>query len=191
MALKGLLRLFIRSPDEMGVVTRMLSENFRVHRMQYVIAIGFMVMTAGITAFSAWLMGPIVKDVFYGNDVSQAFLLSGVVVVIFLFKGLLTYFQTIILSRIGNNIVARYQRRVFDHLMQLDVSYFGKQHSVMLISRINSNIFAVRGMLNTLILGYARDLVTVIALVGVMLYRDPVMAAAVFIIGPLALAVLA
>ena len=75
--------------------------------------------------------------------------------------------------------------------MNLDVSYFGKQHSVMLISRINANIFAVRSMLNTLILGYARDLVTVVALIAVMVYRDPVMAAAVFIIGPLALYVLA
>ncbi|MEO0547223.1 MAG: ABC transporter ATP-binding protein [Pseudomonadota bacterium] len=191
MALKSLLKLFIRSPAEMGIVTRMLSENFRVHRTQYIVAITFMIITAGITAFSAWLMGPIVKDVFYGNDVNQAFFLAGVVIAVFLLKGFLTYFQTVILSRIGNNIVARYQRRVFDHLMNLDVSYFGKQHSVMLISRINANIFAVRSMLNTLILGYARDLVTVVALIAVMVYRDPVMAAAVFIIGPLALIVLA
>ncbi|MEL6968450.1 MAG: ABC transporter ATP-binding protein [Pseudomonadota bacterium] len=175
----------------MSIVTRMLSENFRIHRSRYILAIIFMVITACITAFSAWLMGPIVKDVFYGNDINQAFMLSAVVVGVFLAKGVLTYFQTVILNQIGNNIVARYQRRVFDHLMKLDVGYFGKQHSVMLISRINANITAVRNLLNTLVLGYARDMVTVVALVGVMVYRDPYMAAAVFIIGPIVLAVLA
>ena len=109
----------------------------------------------------------------------------------FLLKGGVTYLQNVILDRIGNNIVARYQRRLFDHLLSLDVDFFSKQHSATLVSRLNQNVLGIRHMLNTVILGYVRDLVTLIGLIGVMFYRDLYMSAAVFIVGPLALFVLA
>ncbi|MEM8748664.1 MAG: ABC transporter ATP-binding protein [Pseudomonadota bacterium] len=169
----------------------MASENFRVYRNQYAVAIVCLLITAGITAYSAWLMGPIVKDVFYGNDMNRATFLSVLVVFIFLLKGGVSYLQTVILQRIGNNIVARYRRRLFAHMLQLNVGFFTAQHSVALISRINSNVIAVRDMLNTVILGYVRDLVTLIGLIGVMIYRDPIMSLAILIIGPLALTTLA
>ena len=181
----------MKSPEDAGVFQRMASENFKRYRADYLHAIVCLLIVAGITAYSAWLMGPIVKDVFYGNDFNQALWLSGTVIVIFLVKGFATYRQTVIMQRIGNNMVARYQRRLFDHLLNLDVGFFASQHSVALVSRLNQNVLGVRDMLNNVVLGYVRDLVTLIALIGVMFYRDLYMSLAIFIIGPLALAVLA
>jgi len=189
--MNNLIRFLTRSSDESGVFQRMASENFGVYKKQYLIACVCLLIIAGTTAFSAWLMGPIVRDVFYGNDFNQAITLSLVVMVIFLLKGGVTYLQNVILDRIGNNIVARYQRRLFDHLLSLDVDFFSKQHSATLVSRLNQNVLGIRHMLNTVILGYVRDLVTLIGLIGVMFYRDLYMSAAVFIVGPLALFVLA
>ncbi|MEP1206941.1 MAG: ABC transporter ATP-binding protein [Rhizobiaceae bacterium] len=175
----------------MGVFQRMAVENFKLHKRQYLIAGFCLLIMAATTAYSAWLMGPVVKDVFYGNDFNRALVLSAIVVAIFLIKGAMSYLQSVILDQIGNAIVARYQRRIFAHLMDLDVHFFTRQHSATLVSRINQNILGVRNMLNTVILGYLRDLVTLIGLIGVMVYRDPLMSTAVFIIGPLALWVLA
>ncbi|MEM1316903.1 MAG: ABC transporter ATP-binding protein [Pseudomonadota bacterium] len=175
----------------MGIFQRIASENFAHYRRDYAIAITCLVIMAGITAFSAWLMGPVVKDVFYGNDMNQAVFLSCVVAAIFLIKGAVSYFQAVILQRIGNNMVARYQRRIFRHLLDLDVNFFSKQHSATLVSRLNQNTSAVRDLLNTIVLAYARDLVTLIGLVGVMIYRDPFLAFAILIIGPIALTTLA
>ncbi len=169
----------------------MASENFKRYRADYIQAIVCLLIIAGITAYSAWLMGPIVKDVFYGNNFDQAIWLSGIVILIFLVKGFVTYRQNVIMQRIGNNMVARYQRRLFDHLLNLDVGFFASQHSVALVSRLNQNVLGVRDMLNNVVLGYVRDLITLIALIGVMFYRDVYMSLAIFIIGPLALAVLA
>ena len=175
----------------MGVFQRMAVENFALHRRNYLIACACLLVIAGTTAYSAWLMGPVVKDVFYGNDFNRALVLSATIVAIFLVKGLMTYMQSVILNKIGNAIVASYQRRIFDHLMDLDVHFFTRQHSATLVSRINQNILGVRDLLNNVVLGYVRDLITLLALIGVMFYRDPYMSAAVFIIGPLALWVLA
>ena len=181
----------MKSPEDMGIFQRMAVENFKLYRRQYAIAIVCLLITAATTAYSAWLMGPIVKDVFYGNNLNQAIVLSLTVIAIFLVKGAMTYWQTVILNRIGNNLVARYQRRIFDHMLDLDVQFFTKQHSATLVSRLNQNILGVRDMLNTVVLGYVRDLVTLVALVGVMFYRDPYMSLAMFIIGPLAFLTLA
>ncbi len=169
----------------------MISENFAHYRRDYAIAIACLVIIAGITAYSAWLMGPIVKDVFYGNDLGRALTLSLVVIGVFLVKGFVTYLQTVLMQRIGNNMVARYQRSLFDHLLKLDVGFFASQHSVALVSRLNQNVLGVRDLLNNVVLGYVRDLLTVVGLIGVMIYRDPYMSIAIFVIGPLALITLA
>ncbi|MGI9365502.1 MAG: ABC transporter ATP-binding protein [Rhizobiaceae bacterium] len=189
--MKNLFGILLKSPEDMGVFQRMAVENFKIHRREYLVACACLLVIAGTTAYSAWLMGPVVKDVFYGNDFNRAIILSATVVVIFLVKGGMTYAQNVILNKIGNSIVARYQRRIFDHLLDLDVGFFTRQHSATLVSRINQNIIGVRDMLNTVVLGYVRDLVTLIGLIGVMIYRDPYMSAAVFIIGPITLYVLA
>ena len=189
--MEKLIGFFLKTPEDSSVFRRMAQENFRVYRKDYAIAICCLLVIAGTTAYSAWLMGPVVKDVFYGNDMNRALVLSLTVVAIFVLKGGLTYLQSVILERIGNNLVARYQRRIFDHLLNLDVGFFAKQHSAGLVARINGNISAVRGLLNTVILGFVRDLVTLIGLVGVMIYRDPIMSAAMFVIGPIALITLA
>lgn len=169
----------------------MAVENFTLHKKQYLIACFCLLIIAGTTAYSAWLMGPIVKDVFYGNDFNRAIVLSLTIAAIFTLKGAMTYVQSVILNKIGNAIVARYQRRIFDHLMNLDVHFFTRQHSATLVSRINQNILGVRDLLNNMILGYVRDLITLVALIGVMFYRDPYMSLVVFLVGPMALYVLA
>lgn len=189
--MKFLLRLFVKSDDGIGIVSRMAAEIIPRYRKEYAIAIVCLLIIAGITAFSAWLMGPIVKDVFYGNDMDQALFLAAIVVGVFLVKGFVSYVQSVILNRIGNSLVASYQRRLFDHMLSLGVGFFNHRHSVDMITRIQQNIFGVRDLINTVILGFVRDLVTLLALIGVMIYRDPIMSAAVFIFGPLALYTLA
>ncbi len=187
-----LIGIFLKNDEEIGIFRRMATENFVVYRKQYAIAIVCLLIIAGITAFSAWLMAPIVDEVFLkSKDYNQAIFLSLTVVIIFIIKGFVTYLQAVTLNRIGNSLVARYQRRLFSHLLTLGVGFFNREHSVELISRLNQNVNAVRMLLNTVVLGFVRDLVTLIALIGVMFYRDIYMALTVFIIGPLALGVLA
>ncbi|MEL6750790.1 MAG: ABC transporter ATP-binding protein, partial [Pseudomonadota bacterium] len=172
---------------EASVLARMVSENFEAYRRQYLIAIAALIVISGTTAFSAWLMGPIVEDVFMGGDLARAYWLAGVVVAVFVVKGIMTYIQSVTLNRIGNNMVARFQRRVYAHLLSLGAGFFTGQHSATLVARINQNILAIREMLNVIILAGARDLLSLIGLIGVMFYADIVMSAVIFIAGPIAL----
>jgi len=98
--------------------------------------------------------------------------------------GFATYGQSVLLAKVGNNIVARYQRRLFDHLMQLDLAFFSSARSGQLAAQISQNVTGIRDLLNLTITAAVRDFVSLVGLVGVMVYMDPVLSLAAFIIGP-------
>lgn len=178
------LRLFIRREEDFETLRRMFSENFSRYRFHYLITIFCLVLISCLTAFNAWIMGPIVKNVFLDGDSDTAFLLSIAICIAFSLKGILGYTQAVLLQRIGISLVAHYQERLFNHLTTLRVQFFNDRHSVDLIARLNHNVYAMKDMLNTIILSYARDLLTVICLIGVMLWRDTFLTITILTVGP-------
>ena len=91
-------------------------------------------------------------------------------------RGAATYGSQVVLSRIGNRIVATAQRRVFDRLLKQNIAYFQDRHSSEFIARLAFAANGVRDALQLVIQGFARDLVSVAGLVFVMIERDPMMA---------------
>ena len=74
-------------------------------------------------------MEPIVDEVFLeSRNYDQAIVLSLTVVGIFLLKGIVTYLQTVILNRIGNSIVARFQRQTTESSANFKSAVGGIRH---------------------------------------------------------------
>ncbi len=88
------------------------------------------------------------------------------------------------LAKIGNNLVARYQQRLFDHLMKLGVGFFTDTRSAQLAAQINQNVNGIRDLLGMTMTSVARDAVSLVALVGVMIVPGPVLSAIALLIGP-------
>jgi ATP-binding cassette subfamily B protein len=169
-----------------AVIKRIIAENFRLYRGRYALAIACMALVAATTAASAWIIEKIVNDVFEKRDVQMAWLVGGAVLAIFVVKGLAGFGQDVLLNRIGNNIIARYQKRAYDHMLSLGVGYYSDTRSSFLVSGIGQNIAGVRNLLNQLITVVARDLLTLIGLVFVMIWQDPVMTAGSLLVLPVA-----
>ena len=74
-------------------------------------------------------------------------------------RGLATYGQAVTLAKIGNNLVARYQRRIFDHLMKLGIGFFTDTRSAQLAAQINQNVSGIRDLLGMTVTSLARDAV--------------------------------
>ncbi|TIT81808.1 MAG: ABC transporter ATP-binding protein, partial [Mesorhizobium sp.] len=102
----------------------------------------------------------------------------------FMLRGLATYGQAVTLARIGNNLVARYQKRVFDHLMKLGVGFFNDTRSGQLAAQVNENINGIRDLLSMTLTSIARDGVTLVGLIAVMIYQDPLLSLSSLLIGP-------
>src|SRR5207237_1640193 len=94
------------------------------------------------------------------------------------------YSHAVILSRIGNSIVAENQRRVFSKLLQHNLSVFADRHSSEFIARLSTGAAAATHVLNLLVGALGRDLLTLVGLVIVMAVQDPAMAFVAFVIAP-------
>jgi ATP-binding cassette, subfamily B, bacterial MsbA len=86
----------------------------------------------------------------------------------------------VILASIGNNLVARYQKRLFAHLLRLGLDFFNETRSGRLAARINENVLGIRDMLGMTLKSIAGDAVLLVALVGVMIAQDPVLSLIAF-----------
>ena len=105
-------------------------------------------------------------------------------IVIFCARGAATYFQAVILSRIGNSIIAENQRRLFDRLMQQNLGFFAERHSSEFLHRLSTGAASAMQVLNLLITAVGRDLLSLIGLAAVMVIQDPVMSISAVIIAP-------
>ncbi len=170
--------------EVIAVIRRVLAENSRDYIKDYVLAVLFLVTIAATTAFSAWIMRDIVDKVFYEQRYDLLALICGSIVAAFTLRGLATYGQAVILAKIGNNLVARYQRRLFDHLMKLGIDFFNDTRSGQLAAQINQNVTGIRDLLGMTITAVARDAVSMVGLVAVMVTQDPVLSLAALIIAP-------
>ena len=73
-------------------------------------------------------------------------------------KGAATYRPVVILSQIGNAILANNQRRLFAKLMSESVGFFSARHSSEFLARLTAGANSVTQVLNLLINAVGRDL---------------------------------
>ncbi|MET0221571.1 MAG: ABC transporter ATP-binding protein [Tardiphaga sp.] len=184
----------MRSPDpqqrpvDSGTVTavlkRIVAENGREHVWGYVVAISCLVLVALSTAFTAWIMRSIIDEAFANRRADVVWIICLSIFIAFVIRGFASYGQAVALSKIGNNIVARYQKRLYVHLMSLSVGYFNEARSARIAAQVSQNVGGIRDVLNLTITSTARDLLTFVALLGVMVYQDPLLSLAVLILAP-------
>ena len=167
-----------------GMLKRIIAENGRDHIRGYTIAITCLILVALSTAYIGYIVKSVIDSAFVARDIVDAWRICFSIFVVFVVRGFAGYFQSVILSKIGNNIIARYQRRLYSHLMTLSVGYFSEARSAQLAARISQNVSGVRDVMNLTITSTARDLLTFISLLGVMVFQDPVLSIAFVIIAP-------
>ncbi|NHT74755.1 ABC transporter ATP-binding protein [Ferranicluibacter rubi] len=167
-----------------SVLKRVARENGRAHIKGYLFAIACLALVAASTAFTAWIMEAVVNEAFANKRADMVLIICAAIFVAFVVRGFATYGQAVALSKIGNNIVASYQRRLYSHLMALSVGYFTDARSARISAKISQNVSGIRDVLNMTVTSIARDLLTLIALIGVMLGKDWVLTIIVFLIAP-------
>jgi ATP-binding cassette subfamily B protein len=172
------------------LVRRLMVDEALGHWPRYAVAFALMGAAAGATALTAYLLGTMTNSVYIARNYRGVALLGLLAIVIFTVKGLATYGSTVVLSRIGNRIVADNQRRAFDKLLQENVGFFADRHSSEFIARISTGAAAVSGVINLLITAMGRDLMSLIGLIIVMVVQDPIMSIIGVLVAPPAFLIL-
>ncbi|MBB3311466.1 ATP-binding cassette subfamily B protein [Rhizobium sp. BK196] len=167
-----------------GILKRIIAENGRDHFWGYVFAIACLIVVALSTAFTAWIMRAIIDEAFANRRADVVWIICLSIFIAFMLRGFASYGQGVALSRIGNDIVARYQRRIYSHLMTLSVGYYNEARSAHIAAQVSQNVTGIRDVLNLTITSTVRDFLTFVSLIGVMVVQDPLLSLAVFILAP-------
>ena len=172
------------------LVRRLIAEQGMAYWRRYLAAFALMAVSAAATAASAYLLGEVINQAYVDRNVGGIFMLSSVVLVIFIVKGAATYGHSVILSQISNAILANNQRRLFAKLMTESIGFFSQRHSSEFLARLTAGATSVTQVLSLLINAVGRDLLSLIGLVAVMVMQDPYMSLLGALVAPPAMVVL-
>ena len=167
------------------LVKRLVREYLFPYKVQLFFAILLMSVAAGMTASIAALMQPILDDVLNKGKEELIAPVALALAFVFSVRGITTYFHTILMNKIGQYIVADIQRELFSHCLHMDLSFFHKNSSGNLISRVVSDVNVMRVAVTDSLTGFGKSLFTLVFLIGVMFYRDWVLTLAAFVVFPL------
>lgn len=169
-----------------ALVARLMRESIRPYLAWIVFALICMALVAGATGAVAWLLGPVVDQVFVDKNRSMLWPLGGAVIVVYVVKGIANYGQSTMMSFVGQRIIADTQCRLYEHLSCMELAFFQRNPSGNLISRFTTDINMMRAAVSNALTGFGKDSLTLVFLVGVMFARDWQLALISFFAFPIA-----
>jgi subfamily B ATP-binding cassette protein MsbA len=158
------------------LLIRLIRDFGSEHRLAYAASAVLLGLVALSNTGVALLLKPVLNGMASATRFGDMRLLAFEVLGLFVLRGAATFGSMVILSRVGNGIVATAQRRVFDRLLDQNLIFFQERHSSDFIARLALAANGVRNSLQLLVQGAARDALTVLGMAAVMIYRDPLIA---------------
>jgi ATP-binding cassette, subfamily B, bacterial MsbA len=172
------------------LIRRLVMEQGIGHWRRYLTAFALMAVSAGVTAAATYVLGQAINQAYVNKDIHAIALLSGVTALLLFIKGAATYGHTVILSKISNTILAHNQRRLFAKLMRESIGFFSERHSSEFLARLTAGAKSITDVLNMLVNAIGRDLLMLIAMVGMMVFQDPMLSFIGLIVVPPAMLIL-
>jgi ATP-binding cassette, subfamily B, bacterial MsbA len=156
------------------------------NRFKLFLAMLCMLVIAAASSATAFLVKPVLDDIFFNKNITMLKIIPVAVVVIYLLRGLGMYCQAYLMSFVGESIIQHLRNDLYDRIQDLPISFFHKEKTGVLMSRITNDVNIIKTMVSTAVTGSLRDGFTVIGLTFVIFYRDWKMALFAFIVLPIA-----
>jgi len=111
-------------------------------------------------------------------------LLTGLIVGVFALRGLGTFFSQYFISYVGRNVINALRNDVFDRLMTLPSRYFDDNAAGRLVSKLTFNVEQVAEAATNAITITLREGLTIVGLLGFMLYTNWKLTLVFLTVGP-------
>jgi subfamily B ATP-binding cassette protein MsbA len=145
-----------------------------------------LLFVAACTAGSAYLVQPALDEIFINKDRAALATLPIILVLVFLVKGVAAFFQRFLMSYCGLKVLEELRNELFGKIICLPVDFFSENRVGMLMSRIISDVNLISTSLPTLI-NMCRHALTMVGLIGLVIYRDPFLSLLAMLVFPLAI----
>ena len=130
---------------------RLVHDFLRPYAGRMALALLCMAAMAGATAANAWLMEPMLDRVFVAHDERLLWIIPVAVIALAMLKGFSSYWQSVLMTTVGQRIVADIQLALFARLMRADIAFFHANPTGTLISRFTNDAGMLRGATTTVL----------------------------------------
>ena len=147
------------------------------------VCMSFVSVANGLIAF---LVQPVMDDIFVKKSVSMLYVIPPGVVFLYLVKGTFYYVQAYLMGYIGLRVVTEIRNDIFANLQRQPLSFFDKTPTGQSISRIMNDVTLIQSTVSDAVAAILIDVFTILGLIFVVFYRDWLMAIIAFFVLPFA-----
>lgn len=131
-----------------------------------------MLMVAGSTSMTAYLMKPAVDEVLAARDTTMMWVVGLGLPGAFALKGISNYLQRASMIYAGLGMVSTARARLFGHLLGLDLAFFQRHPTGDLTSRLIVDLDTLRHTFTSTGIAIGRDVATLLGLIVTLLIMD-------------------
>jgi ATP-binding cassette, subfamily B, bacterial MsbA len=142
------------------------------HWRRVVLAMVSMLGVAGCTGATAYLIKPVLDDIFIQKDMTMLRILPIIVLVMFLVKGVCSWCNSYFMAYVGQRVVAQFREQLYNHLQTLSLSFFDKTPTGVLMSRVINDVGTMQGAVTESVAGLIKETCSIVVLIGVIFFRD-------------------
>ena len=175
------------SDSSRSLLTRLFKQFIRPYNKKLLFAIIAMSLVAASNATQAWLVKPVLDDIFVHLNKEMLSIIPIAMISIGLLKAVSTYFQNFYMKFVGQRIITDIQSKLYAHLIHSDLFYLHQFSTGKIISRFSNDIIIMRTSLSNVLTGIAKELLTVVFLVVLMFALNWQLSILIFVIFPLAI----
>ncbi|MDD2896761.1 MAG: ABC transporter ATP-binding protein [Aliarcobacter sp.] len=148
--------------------------------------IGIILVSAS-TSGTAYAIQPLLDDIFINKNKEMLYMMPFIIIALYTAKGFGRYIQTYYISFIGQDITRIVRDKLFSHILTLDMDFFQKKHGGELVSRITNDINRIQQAISNSVAEFISESLTIVGLIGLVIYHSPELAFYGLIVLPLAI----
>ncbi len=154
------------------IIHRLLRDYMRHQWAKIAFAVLCMLATAALTGGVALLVDPTVKYIFLEKSREMLLLIPLAAIGLVTLRAVSGYAADYTINSVGERIVAAAQRDMFRSQVQLDLAAGEDDHSGQIVSKFLYDATLLRGSITRGVAGLGKEIVTLVALAGVMIYEN-------------------
>jgi subfamily B ATP-binding cassette protein MsbA len=166
-------------------VYRRLLQYARPYWGRIVVGMILALVISGFEGATAWLVKPLLDDVFLRHDLFMLQILPVAFVAVFFCKEAARFGQSYIMAQVGHRIVMRLRQEVYDHLQGMSLSFFNSQATGELMSRLTNDVNRLTRVSSQAPALAVRQVFTFFVLLGVVFSREWRLATIAVVVFPL------
>ena len=150
------------------------------------VALLCMVVVAASTSATAFLVKPILDEIFMAQNRQMLLIMPALVLGIYILRGFALYGKEFFMHLVGERIIKKFRNNLYDKISDLSLTFFYRHKTGVLMSRITHDVNIIKNMVSKSIAAGLGDIFTIIGLIFVIFYRDWKLAIIAMIVLPAA-----